>query len=365
MPSVAEITRSLFDFAPPELATPGDNCGLQVGDPKARVRRLLLALDVTPDLIAAARRRRAEMAIVHHPLIFTPLLRVAADCYTGSMVLQAAAAKLTILALHTNLDYTPGGLNDRLGELAGAGRLRPLLPLGAGSLIKLAVFVPRENQAKVREAMSRAGAGQLGNYSDCSFRASGVGTFKPLAGAEPAIGKVGSLEEVAEDRLEMLVEKYRLPEVLAAMKASHPYEAIAYDLYSLENPREGAGIGRIGDLIAPVSLKSLAGRVSRKLQAPVMRLDGEAKAIIRRLAVGCGSVRGLVSPARQAGAEALLVGEIPHQDRLQAEAEGLAVIEMGHEASERPGVWLLQEKLKQAFPKGLELIPYEPWRGQA
>jgi dinuclear metal center YbgI/SA1388 family protein len=363
MPSVADITKALFNFAPPELATSGDNCGLQVGDPQAGVKRVLLALDVTPGLIAQARRRRAEMAVVHHPLLFNPLSQVTADQYIGSLVLQAAAAKLAILALHTNLDYAPGGINHRLGELAGASGLRPLLPLGAGSLMKLAVFVPREEQARLRKALSRAGAGHLGNYSDCSFRTSGVGTFKPLSGARPALGKIGALEEVAEDRLEMLVEKRRLPEVLAAMRAVHPYEVIAYDLCSLENPREGAGIGRIGDLAAPVTLKALAGRVSRKLQAPVLRLLGDEKKLISRLAVACGSARGLLEAVKTAGAEALLTGEIPHQERIQAEAEGLGVIEMGHEASERPAVWLLEEILKQAFPKGLEIISYEPWRG--
>jgi dinuclear metal center YbgI/SA1388 family protein len=322
-------------------------------------------LDVTPGLIAQAHRLGAQMAVVHHPVIFTPISSLTTNTHPERLLRQTIKADLTILSLHTNLDYAAGGLNDRLGEIAGLKTLKPLLPLKTKSLIKLAVFVPKENQAKVREAMSRAGAGQLGNYSDCSFRTPGTGTFKPLVGANPAIGKVGALEEVAEDRLEMLVEKHRLPEVLTAMKAAHPYEVIAYDLYSLENEREGAGIGRIGDLAAPASLRALAVRIGKKLQAPVLRLTGEGGRKIRRLAVGCGSVRGLLEPAIKAGAEALLAGEIPHHERLQAEAEGLGVIEMGHEASERPAVWLLAEKLHQAFPKGLEVISYEPWREQA
>jgi dinuclear metal center YbgI/SA1388 family protein len=365
MPTAAEITQALYNFAPPELATEGDNVGLQVGDLQTKVKRLLVALEVTPGLIAWGRSLRAQMAVVHHPVIFTPLSSLTTNSYPERLIIQAVKADLTILSLPTNLDHTAGGLNDRLGELAGLKVLQPLIPLKTRSLIKLAVFVPKENQTEVREAMSRAGAGRLGNYSDCSFRIPGSGTFKPLAGADPAIGKIGTLEEGAEDRLEMLVEKHRLPEVLAAMKAAHPYEVIAYDLYLLENQRPGAGMGRIGDLAAPTALKTLAGRISRKLQAPVLRLTGEGSRRVCRLAVGCGSVRGLVEPAMKSGADALLAGEIPHHERLQAEAEGLAVIEMGHEASERPAVWLLTEKLTQAFPKGLEITSYEPWRGQA
>jgi len=365
MPSAAEITQALYNFAPPELATEGDNIGLQVGDPKTKIKRVIVGLDATPGLVEYARRLGAQMAVVHHPVIFIPLLSLTTGSYPERLLRQAVKADLTILSLHTNLDYAAGGLNDRLGEIAGLKKLQPLLPLKTKSLIKLAVFVPKENQAKVREAMSRAGAGQLGNYADCSFRASGIGTFKPLTGAEPAIGKIGALEEVAEDCLEMLVEKHRLPEVLAAMKAAHPYEAIAYDLYALENQRPETGIGRIGDLPAPIALKALAGRVSRKLQAPILRLIGEGNRKIRRLAVGCGSVRGLLEPAIKAEAEAFLAGEIPHHERLQAEAEGMAVIEMGHEASERPAVGLLAEKLQQAFPKGLEVFSYQPGREQA
>jgi len=359
MPKVAEIIDALFALAPSQLAAEGDNIGLQVGHPAAEVRKAIVGIDVTDALVRKARAGRAQIAVVHHPLIFSPLSRLSLDSYPSRLVAEALRADLAIVAMHTNLDFAPGGVNDRLAQTAGLRDVRPLTPWGKGNLLKVVVFVPAESQAQVRQAMAAAGAGEIGKYRECSFRAPGTGTFRPLPGAHPVLGKVGNLEEVREERLEVLVEKPRLAGVLEAMKAAHPYEEVAYDVYPLENCFPGAGEGRVGRLTRSISLKTFASRVRKSLNAGHVQITGEPDGRITRVAVGAGSVRGMVEAARRVGAEALLAGEIPHHERLEAEEEGLGVIEAGHEASERPAVWVLAEWLEKAFANRLKVIRFE------
>ena len=360
MPTLREIIKALFDLAPVELASEGDNVGLQVGDPDTRIDRVLVALDVTAGLIHKARDQDIQLAVVHHPLIYSPVRSITPDSHPAKLAIEAIRANLAIVTMHTNLDYAPGGVNDRLAETVGLKEIRPLRPWGKHSLVKVVVFVPEENQTKVRRAMCDAGAGEIGAYRECSFRTGGAGTFRPLEGANPAIGKVGKLEEAAEERLELLVGKSRLPMVLQAMIAAHPYEEPAYDIYPLDNYFPGAGQGRIGKLPQSISLKALAAQIGRLLNTELIRTTGKSNKKIMTVAVCSGSARGFVETARQAGADALLAGEIPHHERLEAEDEGLGVIEAGHGPSEKPAVWVLDKWLKKAFGSKLKVMKYEP-----
>lgn len=103
-------------------------------------------------------------------------------------------------------------------------------------LVKLVVFVPDADADKVRLALGEAGAGKIGNYSFCSFSTKGIGMFLPEEGAQPAIGHVGTLQTVIEQKIEVLCEREKLAHIVAAMKAAHPYEEVAFDLIPLLDP---------------------------------------------------------------------------------------------------------------------------------
>jgi len=103
----------------------------------------------------------------------------------------------------------------------------------ANQKLKLVIFVPVSHADIVRGAIGRAGAGQIGNYQFCSFSTRGQGRFLPTVGAKPAIGQVGKLEIVDEERIEVVCDQSRLDEVVLAIKAVHPYEEVAYDVYQL------------------------------------------------------------------------------------------------------------------------------------
>jgi dinuclear metal center YbgI/SA1388 family protein len=353
--SVGDIVTLLEELAPPGLAEEWDNAGLQVGSALAQIRSALVCLDVTSAVLEEARVRGAGLLLCHHPPIFRPLRRLVTDEPQTALLRDALVADLAIYAAHTSLDASPYGVNAALAALFELENQRPLLlaPLADGC--KLVTFVPTEHVAAVSAALFGAGAGIIGGYSGCSFRVEGTGTFTPGPGTHPAYGETSAPNEVREVRLEVVLTAERASEVVAALLASHPYEKPAYDLYRTHIP-SGAGLGRVGDLPKPVSLGELARRCAALLGCPPPRFAGDVASVIRRIAVCGGSGGKLVMPALQAGAQALITGEVGHHEALEATAAGLAIIDAGHYHTERPVVPHLASLLAQrARETGLEV----------
>ena len=246
MPTVADIARLIEELAPPQYGVPGDPGGLQLGEAQTEVRRILVALDLTGAVLDQAVAIGAGMIVLHHPPIFHPLTDLRRDRPHSSLLLRAAAEGVAVFAWHTALDSAPGGINDWLAVRLGLAGATPLLETGREKLYKVAVFVPAGYEDAVRRAMGDAGAGHIGQYSHCTFATQGTGTFRALPGATPFLGRVGELERAAEFRLETIAPAPRLPGVLSAMLAIHPYEEVAYDVYPLENQGPPGGLGRIG-----------------------------------------------------------------------------------------------------------------------
>lgn len=345
-------------IAPEALAEEWDNVGLQVGTPDAFVERVLLTLDVTPAILDEARARGVQSVIAHHPLIFRPLRSLREDQPEAALVAGFVRAGIALYVMHTNLDLVRPGTSDALADKLGVRETAPLLPLTRAvgeAQYKLVVFVPTADAARVRLAMGDAQTGIIGNYSHCSFSALGTGSFRPLPGAHPAIGQVGVQEEVAEERVEVLVSARQLPRVLAAMLAAHPYEEVAYDLYPLAPHPTGAGLGRVGRLDAACSLRELAERVRERLGGARLQIVGERARSVARVALCGGSGGDLVDAAVAAGADVLITGDVKHHQALHALDRSLAVIDAGHDATERPVLELLETRLRERLPATVQL----------
>ena len=230
---LSEIIPLLEEIAPPEYAKPDDAIGLQIGDPDQDVRRVIVTVDVTPAVVGEAIRRSADLLVAHHPLVsvkYAPLASIRLDVYPQSLVYKLVNAGTALYVMHTNYDAAAGGINDVLAERLGVVDTKVLEPTYAGKMFKLVTFVPGEAVDAVRDALAEAGAGVIGNYSHCSFQSPGTGTFKPMPGAEPYVGKVGELEKAPEFRLEVLVPEAGLHDAISALLAAHPYEEVAYDV---------------------------------------------------------------------------------------------------------------------------------------
>lgn len=350
MITVSEILHSLAELAPMELAESWDNVGLLVGDLQQQVQGIVVALDASADVLDQLSDNEAELLVVHHPLIFSGMKRLVEDGGVNTLLRRLIYEGHSLIALHTNLDSAPHGLNQYVAEKLGLVDICPLLPNSARPLLKLVVFVPESHQEELRAALCAAGAGQIGHYSDCTFSSSGQGTFRPMAGSKPYIGETGVLESVTEQRLEMVVAKSALAAVLNALKAVHPYEVPAYDILPQEIAWPGAGLGRIGRCQQTVSMAHFAAHVDEVLSVPRIAMVGDPSAKVSRVALCTGSGGDFLPDAIRAGADLYLTGELKHHQALLARQQGIAVLDIGHFASERPAVPLLADYLEAKFP---------------
>jgi dinuclear metal center YbgI/SA1388 family protein len=322
------------DIAPPALAMDFDNVGLLVGDPDASIQKILVALEVTPDVIDEAKSAGAQMIITHHPLMIEPIRRVTKGAGDGALAFRLARERISLFAAHTNLDIVQGGVNDVLAGLLGLIRIERLMPYYEKEYKKIVVFVPEDYVRPVQEALWSAGAGRIGAYGKCSFAVSGTGTFEVPQNARPFIGRPGNFEQTDEVRLETIVPAYYLHTAIGAMLAAHPYEAPAYDVYALEKCPEEMGLGRIGDLDGPMPLDDFAQKAVRALKCDGARVAGEKNAQITRVAVCGGSGSGLIEAAANKGAQLFVTGELKHHECLRARELGLGVLLCGHYSTE-------------------------------
>jgi len=285
--------------------------------------------------------------------LFRPVQRLTAQTPEARMLLELARAGVAVYSAHTAFDNAPGGINDLLAEKLGLANVKPLRAQDERPQCKIVVFVPDADLAKVSEALFAAGAGRIGQYSECGFRLAGTGTFFGSDAANPTVGQKGRREEVSEWRLEVICPEAGVAAAVAAMRHAHSYEEPAFDVYPLK-PGSRGGQGRVGDLNQPTPLKDVAARVKEMLAAACVQMVGDAEKSVRRVALACGAAGEFLSDARKASADVFLTGEVRFHDCLAAQAHGISLILPGHYATERCGVEMLARRLQQRFD-GLEV----------
>lgn len=360
MTLVADLVAAMEAIAPARHAEPWDNVGLLVGDPAEAVTRAMLTIDYTPVVAAEAAAAGCDAVVAYHPPIFKPLLSrvtatnpaMAAGAAT-SLVFDAIRRGVAIYSPHTALDVAPGGTNDVLADAVGmtdSGR-RPLKAVeGKSARCKLVTFVPADAVDRVGEALFAAGAGRIGDYSRCSFRSPGTGTFFGEAGTNPAVGQAGKLESASEIRLEMVVPLSKVEAVVVALRASHPYEEPAFDLVTLAAQPSGLGIGRVGDLDGPTPRSAVFDRLKRELGLDHLLVAGPTDGAVSRAAVCAGACGDLLDAAIAAGAQLYVSGEMRHHDALKAARAGVTVVCTLHSNSERVTLKRLASLLADQLP---------------
>ncbi|HWO77668.1 MAG TPA: Nif3-like dinuclear metal center hexameric protein [Bacillus sp. (in: firmicutes)] len=351
-----QIIELFEQFSPKKYAMEGDKIGLQIGDLSRHVQKVLVTLDVTKDVVAEAIQKGVQLIIAHHPPIFRPLQRIEG----GSIFESLIKHDISVYAAHTNLDVAVGGVNDLLSKRLGLQNTKVLVPTYEIPLKKLVVFVPIENADEVREALGKAGAGHIGEYSYCSFTASGEGRFLPGNAAHPYLGTVGKLETVAEQRIETIYPVSIEKQVLNAMFSSHPYEEVAYDIYPLELKGESLGLGRVGTLKEPMSLREFAEFVKKQLDVSMVRVVGRLNDTIKKVAVLGGDGNKYYRHAMRHGADVYVTGDLYFHTAQDALQDGLNVIDPGHHV-EKVMIKGVAEKLEELVPKqwDVQFLPSE------
>lgn len=362
------IIQMMERLAPKHYAVPDDKIGLQVGSAAKEVRRVLVTLDVTPAVVEEAVALGAELIIAHHAVIYRPLSNLRTDTPAGALAASLLRQDIAVYISHTNLDTAEGGINDWMAEALELKGRDVLEEVHTDKLFKLVVFVPETHHETVRAAMFKAGAGWIGNYSHCSFNTEGVGTFLPREGSEPFIGKQGRMEQTKEIRLETVVPLSVRKKVISAMHKAHPYEEVAYDLYSMDLKGRSFGLGRVGVLPDAESLDQFAERVKTAFNVPFVRMVGDGNRQIRKVAVLGGSGARYIRHAAFAGADVLVTGDIDFHSAQDALASGMTLIDPGHHAEKimkpKAAEWLaaqLKDKgyATEVFSSSVDTEPFQ------
>lgn len=346
---LARVVEILEEYAPLVLANEGDNVGLQIGSLNADIKKIVLTLDLTLDIVKKINPGKNTLIYTHHPLFFEPIKNVDFKSSRGVLISYLIKRDANVYSAHTNLDAAPLGINYYLGSMLGVNKYNKevLIPTYKEKMYKVVVFVPREKTDKVRNEMARAGGGQIGEYKFCSFITKGQGAFLAGAKASPYAGKKGVVEKVEEDRLEMIVGGLKLDKVIKAMKNSHPYETVAYDLYLLANEGETYGYGYLVHLDKSITTNTLM----RKITAEQKGYKGDK--LIKKLAYLSGTSRKVFDEVIKRKADCLVIGEIDYHQDLTARDEKMIVLEMGHYESENFIFKKMINNLRHKFGKDI------------
>lgn len=355
----ASVFQVMEAWAPLSLAYDWDNVGLQVGTANASVKKVMITLDVLESVVDEAIEKEVDLIIAHHPLLFKPLHQINMQTPIGRVINKLIKHQITVYASHTNLDITPGGVNDLLCEQLGLTKQKNLIDIRTEQLLKLAVYVPVTHMEAVRNALNIAGAGHIGNYSHCTFQTKGQGIFKPLEGTIPYSGEENELTFVDEVKLETIVKEKNLSTVIQAMTKTHPYEEVAYDIIPLMNEGETYGLGRIGVLKNKMTLENLTNQVKEAFDCSSMRVTGALEKEVQKVAVLGGSGEKYIHEAKKMGADVYITGDMTFHVAQHAQEIGLAVIDAGHYIEK-----IMKEATKQRLEKSfsnsaLEIVASE------
>ncbi len=343
-----EIIGYLEQLAPPSLQESYDNSGLITGHPEMEISGAIICLDSTEDVIDEAISKKCNLVIAHHPIVFSGLKKITGKNYIERTVIKAIRNEIAIYAIHTNLDNVAMGVNKKIGEKLGLIHTRILEPK-AGNLLKMVVFVPVSHEEKLRNAMFEAGAGKIGDYDECSFQVNGNGTFRAGLGTKPFAGEIGKRHSEPEVRIETILPDFLLNSVVASMKSAHPYEEVAYDLFSLKNEWLEVGSGLIGELPEAMEPIAFLKMLKINMKTDCVRHTTLGEKQIRKVALCGGSGSFLLKRAMAEKADILVTADFKYHQFFDAEGR-IIIADIGHYESEQFTGELLNDWLRQKFP---------------
>jgi dinuclear metal center YbgI/SA1388 family protein len=349
------IAGLIEELAPKKLAMSWDNVGLLVGDGSRSVKKVMVCLDCADWVIDEAIENKVDMLVCHHPIIFGSIKRITADTVLGRKLLKLITHHIAVYCAHTNYDVAGQGLNDLFARHAGFESMSLMEPTYQEKLYKMLVYIPKGHEEKIFKALTAAGAGHIGNYSSCTFRTEGIGTFVPEAGTHPFMGEAGKLEEVHEVKLGTILPQSLLNKAIKAVIKAHPYEEPAYDIMPLENQGEAFGLGKLGVLQNAIPFGVYAQNIKAALGLEKVLIAGNANQLVKKVAMLNGSGSKFVSTARFAGADVLITGDMQYHELLDAVEAGMCVIDAGHFGTER----MMMPAIASYLRGGCQRLGYE------
>ncbi|MFT3903552.1 MAG: Nif3-like dinuclear metal center hexameric protein [Niabella sp.] len=346
--TISEIVSYLETLAPPALQESYDNAGLITGSPDWACSGIICSLDTTEKVVDDAMAKGCNLIVAHHPIIFKGLKKITGKNYVERTIIKAIQNNIAIYAIHTNLDSVINGVNGMMADKLGLQHQEILVPK-SGQLKKLYCYVPVTHLANVKEAVFAAGAGQIGNYSECSFAVNGVGTFKPNDGANPFSGEVGQCHEDEEQKLEVLFPAWLEAAVLKAMWQNHPYEEVAYEVITLDNVHQLTGLGIVGELPEAVTESDFLGILKETFGLSVVRHTALLGKKVKKVSLCGGAGSSFISHAIASKSDVYVTADVKYHEFFDADGR-ILLADIGHFESEQFTIDLLYAQLLQKFP---------------
>lgn len=344
---IRDVISYLNQLAPPSLQESYDNARLIVGDSSVECEGILTCLDSTEEVIEEAIQKGCNLVVAHHPIVFSGLKSITGKNYIERTIIKAIKNDVAIFAIHTNLDNVKHGVNGVWASALGLENQKILAPK-SNVLSKLIVYVPSENKEEVMSALFDAGAGEIAEYSECSFSSKGLGTFLPSENANPFVGEKGQRATEEEERLEVIVPNYLINKSISAARVAHPYEEMAYDVIPLSNVNQEIGSGMIGELPEEVNSLEWLSSMKATMGAGVVRYTGITKNTIKKVAICGGSGSFLLNDAIRQGADVFVTADFKYHQFFDADNQ-IIIADIGHYESEHLTINYLAEKLKEKF----------------
>jgi len=351
---IRDITSYLETIAPPSLQEDYDNCGLLTGKASTPIQKILVTLDVTEAVLDEAISLGCNLVVAHHPLIFKGIKKLSGNGYVERCIIKAIRNDIAIYAIHTNLDNVLHGVSGKIAQMLGLEQVRILQPK-ASTLQKMVTFIPKKDADQVMAEIHAIGAGQIGHYSECSFRIDGTGTFRPDAKAQPHIGTAGNLERVEEVRAEVIFPAYLKNKIIQTLIKAHPYEQPAYDIYALQNTHPETGSGVVGELPQALSAADFLNHLKNSMKLNIIRHTALPTENIKRVAICGGSGSFLLKNAISAGADAYVSADFKYHEFFDADGR-IMIADIGHYESEVYTKDLIVQVLTQKFSNIATLI---------
>ncbi|MGY6520924.1 MAG: Nif3-like dinuclear metal center hexameric protein [Mongoliitalea sp.] len=345
--TIREVVSYLEQIAPPAYQESYDNAQLITGNSQAAVKGILCTLDATEEVVQEAIEYGCNLIVAHHPIVFKGLKSFTGRNYVERTVILAIKHDIAIYAIHTNLDHVAHGVNKKICDRLGLEKTKVLAPK-KGLLSKLVTFVPKNASDKVMQALFEAGAGEIGEYSSCSFLLDGTGTFTPSQKANPYVGNPGKPHQEPETRIEVLLPTHIERQVLGALKNVHPYEEVAYYLQTLENEHQEVGAGMVGELTDPMSGEAFLAHLKHSMNLKVVKHTKLLDKPVTKIAVCGGAGIFLLSQAKKSGAQFFITSDVKYHEFFDAENQ-IVICDIGHYESEIYTKELLADILSQKF----------------
>ena len=347
MTTVNDLYQFLNKNAPYSYQEDYDNSGLIVGNWGAIVKGVLISLDCTEAIVEEAIANDCNVIISHHPIVFKGLKRFTGANYVERTVIKAIKAEINIIAIHTNIDNTILGVNNKIADKLEL-KHRKILSPKPSTLKKLTTFVPVDYLLEVKNALHAAGAGHIGNYSNCAFLVEGQGTFTPNENSNPFSGKKGETSSEKETRIEVIFESHQQNKVIKALFQHHPYEEVAHYIHSLDNDNQGVGAGMVGELEEAIPSLEFFNRIKHQMNIQFLRHTKIIKEKVQKIAICGGSGSFLTQKAISSGADVFVSADYKYHDFFDADGQ-IIIVDIGHYESEKFTIDLLFDLISNNF----------------